>query len=227
MKALKFSLVAALLLIAPTAYAQSTVDTVKAQVFSAVEKRLVREYFGAPANQQTSDSTAPEWAVKDQREDDDGEDDNEDGDKQGKKDKGKKDNKGKKDKGKSKGKSKGLPPGLAKRDQLPPGLQRQLERNGRLPAGLAKRDLPADLMSRLPRRTSSQEVTVVDNDVVLLDKATGVILDVIKDVVTNGGGAALPSPGEIMAAPSPQTQQNQDQNQDTVFDSILKSIFGN
>ena len=126
---------------------------------------------------------------------------------------------------KSKGKSKGLPPGLAKRDQLPPGLQRQLERNGRLPAGLAKRDLPADLMSRLPRRTSSQEVTVVEGDVVLLDKATGIILDVIKDVVTNG--AALPTPGEILAAPNPQTQQNQDQNQDTVFDSILKSIFGN
>jgi len=216
MKALKLSLVAALLLVAPTAYAQSSVKDI---VFSAVEKRLVREYFGATANQQTSDSTAPEWAVKDQREGDDGEDDNEDSDKQGKKDKKDKD---KKDKGKSK--HKGLPPGLAKRDQLPPGLQKQLDRNGRLPAGLAKRDLPADLMSRLPKRSTSQDVTIVDNDVVLLDTATGIILDVIKDVVINGagGGSVTPNPDGTLADPSPQNQQS-----DTVLDSILKSIFGN
>ena len=229
MNALKLSILAAVLLLSSAAQAQSTGDTLKTMVFNAAEKRLVRDYFGVTANQQTGDTSAPEWAVKDQRgdDDDDDENDNEDGDKQGKKDKkGKKDkgkSKGKKDKDKSKGKSKGLPPGLAKRDQLPPGLQRQLERNGRLPAGLAKRDLPADLMSRLPQRADTQEVTVVEGDVVLLDKATGVILDVIKDVVTNG--AALPTPGEILNAPSPQTQQ--EQNQDTVLDSILKSIFGN
>ena len=218
MKALKLSVLAAVLLLSPAAQAQSTGDTLKTMVFNAVEKRIVRDYFGVTANQQSGDSSAPEWAVRDQDDNDDNENDD---DKQGKKDKK---SKGKSE-GKSKGKSKGLPPGLAKRDQLPPGLQRQLERNGRLPAGLAKRDLPADLISRLPRRTDNQEVTVVEGDVVLLDKATGIILDVIKDVVTNG--AALPTPGEILAAPNPQTQQNQDQNQDTVFDSILKSIFGN
>lgn len=224
MKALKLSLVAALLLGAPTVYAQSSVKDI---VFSAVEKRLVREYYGATANQQTSDNTAPEWAVKDQRErdngDDDNEDDHEDGDKQGKNDKGKKDKKGKgKDKGKSK--HKGLPPGLAKRDQLPPGLQKQLDRNGRLPAGLAKRDLPADLMSKLTKRSTSQDVIIVDNDVVLLDKTTGIILDVIKDVVTNGAGgsASTPNPDGTLADPSPQKQPS-----DTVLDSILKSIFGN
>lgn len=222
MNALKLSFLAAVLLLSPAVQAQ-TGDTLETLVFNEVEKRLVRDYFGVTANQQSSDTSAPEWAVHDERMTDDNDNEDEDGDKRDKKDKkGKKD---RKDKGKSKGKSKGLPPGLAKRDQLPPGLQRQLERNGRLPAGLAKRDLPADLMSRLPRRADNQEVTVVEGDVVLLDKATGVILDVIKDVVTNG--AALPSPGEIMAAPSPQTQQNQDQNQDTVLDSILKSIFGN
>jgi hypothetical protein len=51
----------------------------------------------------------------------------------------------------------GLPPGLAKRDgDLPPGLERQLERNGTLPPGLRKklRPLPSALerqLGALPR----------------------------------------------------------------------------
>src|SRR5579859_4162240 len=32
-----------------------------------------------------------------------------------------------------------LPPGLAKKDRLPPGLERQLEQRGTLPPGLQKR----------------------------------------------------------------------------------------
>jgi len=35
-----------------------------------------------------------------------------------------------------------LPPGLAKRESLPPGLQRQVEKNGTLPPGLQKRVQP-------------------------------------------------------------------------------------
>src|SRR5215831_5359969 len=34
---------------------------------------------------------------------------------------------------------KGLPPGLAKKESLPPGLQKQLVRNGQLPPGLEKK----------------------------------------------------------------------------------------
>src|SRR5688572_11560627 len=47
----------------------------------------------------------------------------------------------------------GLPPGLAKREQLPPGLQRQLVRNGKLPPGLEKKieSMPTQLEIRLPR----------------------------------------------------------------------------
>ena len=37
----------------------------------------------------------------------------------------------------------GLPPGLAKREHLPPGLQRHLERNGTLPPGLQKKLQPS------------------------------------------------------------------------------------
>lgn len=85
------------------------------------------------------------------------------------------------------GKQQGLPPGLAKRDTLPPGLQMQLDRGGRLPPGLAKRDLPADLEARLGRPAVGTERVIVDNDVVLIEKGTEIILDIVKDVLTGGG----------------------------------------
>lgn len=46
----------------------------------------------------------------------------------------------------------GLPPGLAKRDRLPPGLEKQLRERGTLPPGLQKKIEPApqDLVRRLP-----------------------------------------------------------------------------
>jgi hypothetical protein len=85
-----------------------------------------------------------------------------------------------------KGKSKQMPPGLAKKDKLPPGLQKQLQRKGTLPPGLAKRDLPYDLESRLGALPPDTERVLVDNDVVLIRKSTGIILDVLYDVL---GGA--------------------------------------
>ncbi len=87
---------------------------------------------------------------------------------------------------KGKGRGKGLPPGLAKRDSLPPGLQRQLEKNGTLPPGLAKRDLPADLESQLPEPPPGLERIIAGDSVVLLEKATGKILDVIEGVLKGG-----------------------------------------
>ena len=82
-------------------------------------------------------------------------------------------------------KQKGLPPGLAKKKQLPPGLQKQLERNGTLPPGLAKRSLPSDLETRLPPVNNGMERVIANTHVVLVDKATGIIMDIIKDIVTN------------------------------------------
>ena len=87
-------------------------------------------------------------------------------------------------KDKKKNKKKGLPPGLAKKEKLPPGLAKQLERNGTLPPGLAKRDLPTDLESELPDPIEGLERTIVNNAVVLVEKATGRIIDIMKDVVT-------------------------------------------
>jgi hypothetical protein len=45
-----------------------------------------------------------------------------------------------------------LPPGLAKRDQLPPGLEKQLRERRTLPPGLQKKiePVPMDLERRLP-----------------------------------------------------------------------------
>ena len=94
---------------------------------------------------------------------------------------------GKKDKSwkKNKGNGKGMPPGLAKRGgSLPPGLQRQLERNGRLPPGLAKRDLPNDLTHRLPPPRPGTERVIAGADVLLVHVATGVVLDILRDVVS-------------------------------------------
>ncbi|MFQ6016857.1 MAG: hypothetical protein ACE5KF_01565 [Kiloniellaceae bacterium] len=77
----------------------------------------------------------------------------------------------------------GLPPGLAMRAQLPPGLQKHIERTGRLPPGLQKR-LPGDLRALLPRRVG-EDFRVVGDDIVLIETATNVILDVMKGVLRN------------------------------------------
>jgi hypothetical protein len=81
---------------------------------------------------------------------------------------------------------KGLPPGLAKRGgKLPPGLQKQLERNGQLPPGLQKRlePLPSALDSRLPSIPEYWERVIVERDVILLDRRTNRILDIIENVI--------------------------------------------
>ena len=150
-----------------TAAAQSTAQSPSLGdiVFSEVEKRLLRDYFGkgkAPTGGKEKAEKSKAKSTKGKGKD--------------------------KDKVKSKGKSKGgkgggLPPGLAKKDTLPPGLARQLERNGSLPPGLAKRDLPTDLEARLPRAEAGRKRVIVENDVVLIEQATSRILDILKDVV--------------------------------------------
>jgi len=74
--------------------------------------------------------------------------------------------------------------GLAKRDELPPGLQMQLQRFGRLPPGLDKCDLAPDLLGQLPARNPRHKLIAVGNDVLLVDLATRVILDVLHGALT-------------------------------------------
>ena len=81
---------------------------------------------------------------------------------------------------------KGLPPGLAKHGgKLPPGLQKHLEKNGQLPPGLQKRlkPLPTALDRRLPPIPEYWERVIVERDVILLDRRTNRILDIIENVI--------------------------------------------
>jgi hypothetical protein len=64
-----------------------------------------------------------------------------------------------------------LPPGLGRRDSLPPELDTQLERNGTLPTALESRaePLPDACLGRLPRLPAQWSRVVVGNRVLLLD----------------------------------------------------------
>lgn len=81
-------------------------------------------------------------------------------------------------------KEKGAPPGKGVGAKgLPPGIAKKLARGGTLPPGIAKRDLPEDLTRRLPPALPGTERQIVDTDVLLIEKGTGLILDVIRDAV--------------------------------------------
>ena len=91
----------------------------------------------------------------------------------------------------AKGRSKGLPPGLAKRGgNLPPGLEKHLARNGQLPPGLQKRlePLPVELNRQLPPLPEHWERVIVERDVILFDRRTNRILDIIENVIALATG---------------------------------------
>jgi hypothetical protein len=78
-----------------------------------------------------------------------------------------------------------LPPGLAKRGgNLPPGLEKHLERNGTLPPGLQKRlePCPVELERQLPPLPADYRRAVIGAHIVILNKNTNVIVDIMKDV---------------------------------------------
>ncbi len=85
---------------------------------------------------------------------------------------------GKKTKGQ--GKNKGQGGGQGKAANLPKGIAMKLQRGGAMPPGIEKTKLPSDLQGRLPKRPKNQELTVVDRQVVLIEKTTGLILDVLE-----------------------------------------------
>lgn len=79
----------------------------------------------------------------------------------------------------------GLPPGLAKREQLPPGLQRHLEKNGVLPPGLQKKvqPLPPQLEVQLPKLEPGYRRYVIGGHVILVEESTAKIVDIVRDVI--------------------------------------------
>ena len=145
----------------PPAQGQKVLDDIAKVVFEEAKRRVIKEYY---------DRVPGAKATNEQDEDKD-------------KSKSAKKNKGKdKDKSaKGKGRDNGLPPGLAKREQLPLGLAK---RGNRLPSGLMKSDLPPELEASLPKLPNNVEGVVVYTDVLLVQKGTDPIFDVIEGIIT-------------------------------------------
>ena len=123
-------------------------------VFNEAEKRLINDYFDRALGRKF---------------------DNEAGDGGGKsRGKGKK---------KNKGKSKGLPPGLVGRQQLPPGIRKQIAQGKRLPDGTETYSLPEDLRRRLPSIPRDVDRRVVGDDIVLIERGTNLVLDILEGVL--------------------------------------------
>ena len=145
----------------PPPQGQSVLGDIAKIVFEEAERRVIKEYYDrVPGAKEASET----------------DDDDKDKSTSAKKSKDKKKDKG----AKGKGRGNGLPPGLAKRDQLPPGLAK---RGNQLPPGLMKGDLPPELEKSLPKLPDNVERVVVDTDVILVQKGTDLILDVIKGVL--------------------------------------------
>ncbi len=75
-----------------------------------------------------------------------------------------------------------LPPGLAKKDRLPPGLEKQLRRRGTLPPGLRGyiQPCPLELARRLPPPPPDCENVVIGGRVVLMNRRSFMVLDIFK-----------------------------------------------
>jgi len=77
-----------------------------------------------------------------------------------------------------------LPPGLAKREALPPGLRKQLHERGTLPPGLQKRlvAVPAPWIARLPPVPDYYHRYFAGDDLLIVDGRTNRIAAIIPDV---------------------------------------------
>jgi hypothetical protein len=75
-----------------------------------------------------------------------------------------------------------LPPGLAKKDRLPPGLEKQLVRRGTLPPGLQKRlqPCPEDLERRLPPPPPDCAHVLIGGHIVVLNRRSNLIVDIFR-----------------------------------------------
>ena len=73
-----------------------------------------------------------------------------------------------------------LPPGLAKRDRLPPGLERQLVLRGTLPPGLRREmhPCPPEVVSYLPPPPPGYMHTIIGGHIVLVNRKTFFVLDI-------------------------------------------------
>ncbi len=79
----------------------------------------------------------------------------------------------------------GLPPGLARREKLPPGLERQLKQRGKLPPGLQKKlhPMPPELEKKMRVLPTGYRRVVVAGNVIMMNEKTAVIYDIIRNVI--------------------------------------------
>ncbi len=75
--------------------------------------------------------------------------------------------------------------GGKKRKGLPPGIAKNLARGKALPPGIAKNYLPNTLRHALPEPPHGHERIIVDGKILLVEIATGIIHDVLMDVIVN------------------------------------------
>ena len=81
---------------------------------------------------------------------------------------------------KNKNKHKDIPPGIAKKGTLPPGIYKQLVRNGQIPPDVHYQPLPPDLIVQLPPLQPAYRYVIVDDRVLLIQAATRAIMDVLQ-----------------------------------------------
>ena len=79
-------------------------------------------------------------------------------------------------------KNKKFPPGLAKKQELPPGLRKHIEEYGQLPPGIEGRMLPDDLERNLQRLPAGFVRLQVGGDVLLMNEKSRVVVDAVWDV---------------------------------------------
>ncbi len=70
------------------------------------------------------------------------------------------------------------------RDNLPPGLAKQIERNGHLPRVCKNAAGPTTRKTSCLLPRTARNGVIVGDDIVLLDPVTGAIFDIIRGVLT-------------------------------------------
>ena len=78
----------------------------------------------------------------------------------------------------ARGKGGGIPADMPRKDELQPGIARQIRVNAALPPGIAKKSLPAELERSLPIRPSL--LRLIAGDKVMLVDAKNTVRDIIE-----------------------------------------------
>jgi hypothetical protein len=79
----------------------------------------------------------------------------------------------------------GLPPGLAKREQLPPGLEKHLRKRGTLPPGLQKKMVPVPIVveRQLDLLPTGYRRVIIGDNLIIMNERTALIYDVVRLVI--------------------------------------------